>query len=296
MQSSKPGAGSAMSRRHFTQGLIGCATGAAVGVQAQGSYQVLNDVEFTAEPMPLKLDAHIPAGEGPFPAIILVHGGGWRNGDKRASFIQPLFPVLDRTGYAWFSIDYRLAPTWPYTAMIEDCERALQFVKKNARRFKVRPDRIALMGESAGAHLVNLIGVRNKKPNNVDSVVSFYGPMNLMDTLKLTPGGPINDGLKAVFGIDALDAAGVAKIQAGSPDTHVHRGSAPFLFIHGTDDAAVPYAQSPLGMELLKKAGVKCDLITVQGGIHGVINWEKDTRFHGYKQQMIDWLKMRLER
>lgn len=262
---------------------------------AEPAYTVRENVEFTQEPVPLKLDAHIPPGKGPFPAVILVHGGGWTNGDKTASFIKPLFPVLDQTGYAWFSVDYRLAPKYPYTAQVEDVEKAIAFVKAHAREYKVNPRKIALMGESAGAHLVNLIGARNRPPADLAAVVSFYGPINIMDTLRLKPGSPVNDGLKAVFQIQALDDAGVAKMREGSPDTYISKRSAPFLFIHGTKDPAVPYEQSLLGMELFRKAGVPCELITVQDGVHGVINWDSDPKFQNYKQPMITWLHRTLK-
>ncbi len=260
-----------------------------------GGYTVIENVEFATGPVSLKLDAHIPPGKGPFPAVILVHGGGWTGGDKTASFLRPLFEPLDRTGFAWFTIDYRLAPRFPYTAAVEDVERALAFVRRNAKEYRVKPKQIALMGESAGAHLVNLVGARNRPPSQVAAVVSFYGPINLMETLRLTPGGPLPERLKGVFRIEALDEPGVARIREASPDRYIHAKSAPFLFIHGTKDEAVPYAQSPLGMELFRKAGVPCDLITVEDGIHGVINWEKEPRFQGYKARMIEWLQRRLK-
>jgi alpha-N-arabinofuranosidase len=256
-----------------------------------GQYEIRENVEYSNDPVPLKLDAHIPPGKGPFPAVILVHGGGWVTGDKTASFIKPLFPVLDRTGFAWFSIDYRLAPRFPYTAMVEDVERAIVYVKQHARELKVDPKKIALMGESAGGHLVNLVGARNRPPADVAAVVSFYGPWNLPDTLRLKPGSPPSEGLKGTFRISALDAEGMAKIQEASPERFLTPRTPPFLFIHGTKDPAVPYEQSLLGMELFKKAGLRSDLITVQDGVHGVINWESDPKFQGYKQQMIDWLR-----
>ena len=100
------------------------------------------------------MDAHIPQGRGPFAAVILVHGGGWSGGSKQAAFIKPLFPVLDGSGLAWFSIDYRLAPKYQHPAAAEDVEQAIRYVKTHAREFRVDPNRLALMGESAGGHLV----------------------------------------------------------------------------------------------------------------------------------------------
>src|SRR5438105_802603 len=73
-----------------------------VGQERDEPYAVRENVEYSHDPVSLKLDAHIPPGKGPFPAVILVHGGGWTTGDKTAEFIRPLFPVLDRSGFAWF--------------------------------------------------------------------------------------------------------------------------------------------------------------------------------------------------
>ena len=99
------------------------------------SYQVTPDIEYSAPGgESLKLDAHIPEGKGPFPAIILVHGGGWTAGHKTVNFVQALFPLLDQTGMAWFTIDYRLAPKHPYPAARVDVESAVQWVKANAKQ------------------------------------------------------------------------------------------------------------------------------------------------------------------
>jgi acetyl esterase len=255
-----------------------------------GQYKVQEDIEFTKTPVSQKMDAHIPPGKGPFPTVILVHGGGWTQGHKTINFVTPLFEPLTRTGYTWFTIDYRLAPQYPYPAAVEDVEAAIRFVKEHAKEYKVNPRKIVLMGESAGAHLVNLIGARNRPPLNVAAVVSFYGPMDMVEFCKQFDGKPMPASMKDFFQITSCDGAGAAKIREASPATYLSRKTPPFLFIHGTKDEAVPYSQSPLGMALLKKVGVSSDLITVQDGIHGVMNWEKDPKFQGYKAEMIAWL------
>src|SRR5437588_3144483 len=98
----------------------------------------------------LTLDAHIPEGPGPFPAAIVVHGGGWVAGDKQ-QYITCLFKPLADAGFAWFSINYRLAPKYRFPAPAEDVERAIAYVKQHAAEFKINPERIALVGESAEA-------------------------------------------------------------------------------------------------------------------------------------------------
>jgi alpha-L-fucosidase 2 len=261
---------------------------------ATDQYEVRENIEYAREPVSLKLDAHLPPGPGPFPAIILVHGGGWVAGDKTANFIRPLFPVLDRTGFAWFTIDYRLAPRYPYTAAVEDVQRAITFVKAHAKEYRVRPDRIALMGESAGAHLVNLVGTRNRPPADVAAVVSFYGPIDMVDTLNLAPGMRVPENLKAVFQIEVFDDAARARLREASPETYINARTPPFLFIHGTKDTIVPYEQSPRAVALFKKAGIPADLISVPDGVHGVITWESDPKFQGYKTQVVEWLHRHL--
>jgi len=264
---------------------------------APGAYRVIENVEYRHEPVSLKLDAHLPPGNRRVPAVILVHGGGWTGGDKTASFLRPLFPVLDQTGFAWFTIDYRLAPQYPLPAADEDLIAAIRWVKAHAREYHVDPKRIALMGESAGAHLVNVVGGRNQKPDDVAAVVSFYGPIDLYKLfgLKHDQTGPAPAGLKSVFQITSLDGADGARLRAESPDTHLNPHTPPFLFIQGTKDAAVPYEQATLAQELFRQKGLPFDLITVQDGIHGVINWESDPKFQGYKSQMIDWLHAHLK-
>src|SRR5262249_5135594 len=111
------------------------------------STRLQKDLVFDAD-HGLKLDAWTPPGRGPFPAVVLAHGGGWEAGDK-VTYIPPLFAPLARAGFAWFSIDYRLTPTVRHAEQMDDLRRALAFVRREARRFDVDPDRLAVAGESA---------------------------------------------------------------------------------------------------------------------------------------------------
>ena len=121
--------------------------------QVRGA-ELLRDVPYASPGgVPLALDASIPDGRGPFPALIVVHGGGWVRGDKRID-VEPLFNPLSRAGFAWFSIDYRLASSaLQFGAAVGDVENAIRFIKLHAAEYRIDPDRIALIGESAGAQL-----------------------------------------------------------------------------------------------------------------------------------------------
>src|SRR5947199_5881131 len=105
----------------------------------------------------LLLDFHVPDGQGPFPAAILVHGGGFDEG-SRSTNVRPLFEPLTKAGFAWFTIDYRLAPEFRFPQAIEDVNSAIRWVKSNAATYHVDVSRIALIGESAGGFLVNYAG------------------------------------------------------------------------------------------------------------------------------------------
>jgi acetyl esterase len=259
-----------------------------VMLQAGGAVEERNDIEF-ARPggVPLTLDASIPEGKGPFAAVIVVHGGGWENGTKRG-YEKPLLPVLTEAGFAWFTVNYRLAPQFKYPAAVEDVEAAVRWVKAHAKDYKVDASRIALMGESAGGHLVAMVGVRPTQETGVAAVVDFYGPHDLYK--RENERGEVGKNLRQFLGVEKLDQTGIAKLKEASPATYVKKGLPPFLFIHGTLDAAVPYDQSTLMCDKLKAAGNRCEVFTVVGAPHGIGAWEKQPEWLGYKQKMIEWL------
>jgi len=256
---------------------------------ATPGYRVEADLEYSRpDGVSLKLDAHLPEGDGPFGAIILAHGGGWMGGFKTADFVQTLFPVLDRTGMAWFTIDYRKGPRHKYPSAVDDVEAAVTWVKENAARFRVDPNRIALVGESAGGHLVSLAGSRNRA--GVAAVVCLYGPVDLVLFAKRHEAQAPKGGLRDFFGIEEWGEGATAKLREASPSTWINAKTPPFLVIHGTKDPSVPYEQALLLVKLFRERGIPVNLFTVEDGVHGAMNWEKDPKFHGYKAVMTDWL------
>jgi len=256
--------------------------------------EMRTDVEFAvAGGVHLTLDAWVPDGRGPVPAVIVVHGGGFVNGNKQ-TYVQPLFEPLTRGGFAWFTINYRLAPQYRFPAAVEDVERAVEYVKSHAREYKVDPERVALMGESAGGHLVSFVGAQNKPGARVAAVVSFYGPHD-METRALQSKA-LRDSEKAFLGLTDLDDEALRKLREASPITYVKPGMAPFLLIHGTQDKAVPYDQSVRMCEKMKRAGNRCEVFTVEGAPHGVGPWEKNPAFQAYKDKMVDWLQKTISR
>ncbi|MGC4052680.1 MAG: alpha/beta hydrolase [Paludibaculum sp.] len=244
----------------------------------------LKDVEF-AKPagVSLTLDAWIPPSAKAQPAVILVHGGGWNAGTKR-TYINPWFPTLTDAGIAWFTINYRLAPQWKYPAAPEDVEAAVTWVQANAKKYNIDPKRIALMGESAGGHLVALVGARGKV--KVKTVVDFYGP-NDLPLINQQRGKSKN---LEQFLPDGSDAT----YKAASPATYIHKKMPPFLFIHGTADKAVPWQQSPAMCDQMKAAGARCEVLLIEGAPHGVEGMEKNPAWQTWKPKVVEWLQREL--
>jgi alpha-L-fucosidase 2 len=237
----------------------------------------------------LKLDLSLPDGPGPFPICLHVHGGGFVKGDKQKKF-KPLFAALTEAGYAWVSINYRLAPAHKYPGSVEDLETAVRWVKAHAQEYRFDPDRIVLIGESAGGYLVNLVGAQNKEDTRVAAVVSFYGPadMNAMyQPEQIRPGGA------NYFGVTEDNQAARKLLAEASPATYVRPGLPPFLLLHGNADNRIRYRQSVDFLDRLKKAGVPSELITIEGGGHGMGGWAK--MGSDYIAQLIAWLNKTLK-
>lgn len=248
------------------------------------------DIEFAkARDVSLTLDAFVPEGDGPFPTCILVHGGGFTKGDKH-SFIKPLFEPLSKAGFTWFTINYRLAPEHPWPACANDVDSAIKWVKAHAAEYKVDPQRIAIIGESAGGHLVSWAGVTGNADTRVAAVVPFYPPQDLVVQVQRRKA---LGGLGALIGADKLDGAALARLADISPINHIKRGLPPFLQIHGDADMTVPHSQSEEFEKKMKAAGNSCETITIAGGGHGMGGWQK--LGSDYQAQMIAWLQKTLK-
>lgn len=238
----------------------------------------------------LRLDACVPDGPGPFPAVILVHGGGWTSGDKTAG-VDPLLMPFSKSGLGWFSINYRLAPKHRYPSAVEDVEAAIRWVKEHAAEFNVDPKRLALLGESAGGQLVAMAVVRAKDDTRVAAAVPFYAPVDLEEDTERR--GGLSVSLRDLFGRSyEVDAQAAQLLREASPINYVHSGLPPFLLVHGTADMSVPYSQSVQLQAKLRAAGVSCDLITIDDGVHGMARWEGTDP--GYKNKVTAWLVRKL--
>lgn len=252
----------------------------------------------------LFLDLHVPDGPGPFPAAILVHGGGFDQG-TRLTNVRPLFQPLADAGFAWFSIDYRLAPEFHFPQAIEDVNTAIVWVKAHASEYHLDVSKIALIGESAGGLLVNYAGTHQTPQTRVAAVVDFYGPVDYAQLAQARRDHPerfnmatinrhaANGGGIRFFEVEQLNAAGLAKLRSLAPIAAVRSRMPPFLCIHGNKDDQVSFEQSVEMCDAMRKVDVPCKLITVEGGGHGMSSWRAPEMQH-WKPEMIAWLQRTL--
>ena len=217
---------------------------------------------------PLHLDLARPAaGNGPFPAVVLIHGGGWTGG-SRAEFAD-VAKQLASHGYVAVTITYRLAPAARFPAQIEDCKAAVRWLRATAAQHHVDPDCIAAAGFSAGGHLAALLGTTSGTSrfagtgghadvsSAVQAVIDFSGPTDLTRT-NFSP-QVAQQCLVPLLGGSPADRADAAR--AASPVTYVAAGNPPFLIFHGGTDPVVPPDQSDQLLAALKARNVPARLV-----------------------------------
>ena len=230
-----------------------------------------------------KLDLYLPAQGEKFPLLIWIHGGAFRTGSKGGSRADRLpFDYLSR-GYAVASINYRLSQHAIFPAQIEDCKAAVRWLRAQAGRYNLDPNRFAAWGLSAGGHLSAMLGTDGQVnelevgenlgfSSRVQAVVDYFGPTDFlqMDSQRL-PHGMVHDTPDSPESeiIGGPIQENKEKVARANPITYVTRAAPPFLIVHGDQDPLVPYQQSVLLVEALQKAGTEVTFYTVKGGGHG---------------------------
>ncbi len=219
-----------------------------------------------------KMDIYYPASGGPWPAFLYVHGGSWMEGDKGEG---EGWRGLNEQGFLVVSLNYRMAPIHKFPAMIEDLKCAVRYLRAHATDYNLDPDHIAVLGASAGGHLVALMGTADEsagwevgeyldQSSRVQAVITIAGFFDFTQPIKGGVGTPIYSAFGALAGTDS------PKLVAASPVTYITPNDPPFLIFHGTRDNIAPPEQSTIMDEQLRAAGVASTLIVVEGGDHGL--------------------------
>lgn len=231
----------------------------------------------------LALDLYRPERvSGPLPVIIWIHGGSWYSGRKERC---PAVRIVDE-GYALASIDYRLTEVAPFPAQIEDCKAAVRWLRANAAKYNLDPDRIGVWGFSAGGHLAALLGTSGgvselegggdnlNVSSRVQAVLAVSAPVDFLRLYQDALTTPTEETPKVVTAIKMLMDGPIEEHKTtaieASPLHYVSKDDPPFLIICGEEDRTVPVTQCQLLAEALKRAGVETTLEIANGRGHGV--------------------------
>ncbi len=215
---------------------------------------------------PLKADVYIPRGEGPFPGVVVIHGGAWYTGTRAQ--LAGAAQLLAQRGITAVAISYRLAPQHKFPAQIEDCKAAVRWMRKQATELKIDPKRVGGFGYSAGAQLVTLLGTTDES----DGLEGIENPEHAPSTrLQAVVAG----GVPCDFRVIDLDARGLAFWLGGtrrevgdlyrlaSPRAFVSDDDPPMFFFHGENDEMVPMISPEAMCTSLKEVGVPAELYVV---------------------------------
>jgi acetyl esterase/lipase len=262
--------------------LFGLLLTCAVSARA-GSFTIITAIEYErVDGKPLLLDLRLPDDGGLHPVILFLHTGAWITGDRTGG---PAIREAAR-GYAVASIDYRLAPAYTWPAPLEDCKAAVRWLRANAARYRLDPDRIAVFGASAGGHLAAMLATTAGHPefeglelgnpqfsSAVKAVIDFYGPTDLlqMDAQKL----PCYPGLSAnasymppslLMGCPIQQCK--EKTATSNPINYIARDTPPFLIMQGQLDCLVPWQQSKILYDALIANGIDATLVLLPTAQH----------------------------
>lgn len=231
------------------------------------SYAITRDILFTPPdwPQPLLADVYRPDGAGPFPSVLLIHGGAWKRGDRAQ--VEGLAERIAARGYLVVNTTYRLVPRYIFPAQLHDVQQALRWMRLEGPKHGVDPTRIGSYGYSAGAHLAALLGHAADDPKlgdpltEVKAIVAGGTPADL----RLYEGGHLVPGFMGGSREERPEV-----FAAASPVAHINPGDPPVFQYHGTLDDYVPFEQAEHYRAALDQAGITNELFVIRG--HGHIS------------------------
>jgi len=226
----------------------------------------------------LYLDLFLPTPRPttPAPAVVYLHAGGWRSGDRSYGMYPWHGPILATHGIVVGSVSYRFSSVAPFPAQLHDVKAAVRWLRANAVAYGIDPDRIGAWGDSSGGHLAGLLGTTADRADldgdcgspgwssAVQAVVTRCAPTDF----RVLPQDHA-EVLNELFGGPPSDTAALREL--ASPVVHVSSQSAPFLIVHGTQDETVPFEQATVMADTLVEHGVDVTLHAIQDGYHNLL-------------------------
>jgi acetyl esterase/lipase len=247
----------------------------------------------------LTMDYYAPEGSGIHPIAVIIHGGGYIGGTSRNGSEAYCANFLVPAGYAVFAINYRLAPKYPYPAMVHDVERSIRYLRYHAKEWNADPNKIALVGGSAGGFLSNMVGLLNapgdpkandpvdRESARVQAVVTLFAQSSFATV-------PLNANVHALLDPLIKEKGEQEALREASPITYVSKKAPPFLQVIGDKDEYIPVTEAANLDAALKAAGVESDVIRIPGGMHGTGGWYKLPDVPDWEMQMTQWLNRQL--
>ena len=242
-----------------------------VAVAFPGGVKAWRDVTYQVNPgyRPQIVDIYVPAGKGPHPLVLYIHGGGWMGGHTRQSGAFDNFPKMlaafAAEGFTVASVEYRLSGEATFPAQAKDIFAALRFLRQNAAQYHIDPSRVGVFGGSAGGHLAALTGLActdgkidatldpaSANDGCVQATAAWYGIHDFATMPRITQKDSAEQRLLGCKDSTCTPEA----IRTASPISYVDVKDAPVLLLHGVDDKVVPVGQSQQLEAALKAAGV----------------------------------------
>lgn len=253
----------------------------ACDVVAQDATTIHRDVAYDDDHPSQCVDVYLTKSDKPTPAMIHIHGGGWRGGSK--THVPGWVMKLVEDGKASvISVEYRFTDVKPHPAQVNDCLRAIQFVRHNAAKWNIDPERIGVTGGSAGGHLSAYVALCDDAANSesIDPVeklssrvvcaVSFAGPTDwaLLSSIKHD-----HPAYRQLIGYEPGTPASkleASRIVSVSPISFATEDDPPVMQVHGDKDVIVPIQHATNLHKKLQSIGVDSELVVISGGNHGV--------------------------
>lgn len=254
---------------------------AAVGSSSLAQKPAHRDVAYDDDHESQCVDVYLAKSDKPTPAIIYIHGGGWRAGSKR-SVPAWLKAFVHEGKLSVIAVEYRFTDVATHPAQVNDCLRAIQFARQNAEQWNIDPTRFGVTGGSAGGHLSAYVALHDdvakveaddpveRQSSRVACAVSFAGPTDWSLLSSIDHGHPAYRqliGHKPGTPAAELDPSLLKDV---SPISFVSKDDPPIMQVHGDKDVVVPLQHASNLHARLQSIGVKTELVVIPGGSHGV--------------------------
>ncbi len=289
-------------------------TAAAAGQPATSapSQSTYTDLAYADASASQKLDLYLPStGSGPFPVIVAIHGGAFKMGDKADGQEAAMLAALDR-GYAVASINYRLSDEAIFPAQVNDAKAAVRYLRANAAKYNLDPNKIAAWGGSAGGYLATMLGTtggvadledmsqgNSDQSSAVQAVVDWFGPLSFLDMdpqFQASGTGPANHNDASspesqLLGGALPDVPDL--VEKADPTTYITADDPAFLIQHGTNDGNVPVEQSINFADALTKV-LGSDAVTLKL-LEGASHADRAFMTTENVTLVLDWLDAHLK-